>query len=277
LTNKIATRLNQRGPAKGAPLDAKVGGAQVLQPFSMTNLDANERARAAAMDFARHLVPHCQKVLGNELLGAYLIGSVAHAGFSWRYSDVDVALVTVAGLSAKAHDRIRSEAAVRSADWGPKVSVFWADRHFVAGRFPPLDRIDYLDHAIVLMERDCIRPARPTLNEIQQYLRGEPFAGWTDRARSFAAADTLEPKDRKVYLRTLLYPARFCYSWMTGLMGSNDDAVEFVYERPVAGLNVDLIACALECRQNADDPDGLFPARATLLQQIDACAALADG
>jgi hypothetical protein len=255
-------------------LDAKVGGVQVLQPSSMTNVDANEQARAAAMDFARRLVPYCQKALGNELLGAYLIGSVAHAGFSRRYSDVDVALVTVAGLSPKAHDRIRSEAAVLSANWGPKVSVFWADRHFSVGRFPPLDRIDYLDHAIALMERDCVRPTRPTRTEIQQYLRGEPFASWIDRARSFAAADTLEPKDRKAYLRTLLYPARFCYSWMTGLIGSNDDAVAFVNERRIPRMNVELIARALGCRQSANDPEELFPVRATLLQQIDACASL---
>lgn len=250
----------------------------MLQLSSMTHADANEQARVAAMNFTRHLVPSWEKVLGNELLGAYLIGSVAHAGFSWRYSDLDVAIVTVAGLSPKAHDRIRSEAAVLSADWGPKVSIFWADRHFSVGRFPPLDRIDYLDHAIVLMERDCVRPARPTLTEIQQYLRGEPFASWADRAQSFAAAELLEPTDRKPYLRTLLYPARFCYSWMTGFMGSNDDAVAFLNERPVAGLNVELIVRALRCRQSANDPDGLFSARATLLSQIDACASLlADG
>lgn len=250
----------------------------MLQPSSLVHTDTNEQARAAAIDFALRLVPYWQKVLGNELLGAYLIGSVAHAGFSWRYSDVDIALVTVAGLSSKAHDRIQSQAAELSADWGPRVSLFWANRYFSVGRFPPLDRIDYLDNAIILMERDCVRPNRPTLAEIQQYLRGEPFAGWVNRARSFAAADALEAKDRKAYLRMLLYPARFCYSWTTGRMGSNDEAVAFVSERPVARLNVELITRALECRQTGNHPDGLFPARATLLSQIDACASLfADG
>jgi hypothetical protein len=240
----------------------------------MTHAYANEQARAAAADFARYLVPQWREKLGNELLGAYLIGSLAHAGFSRRYSDVDIALVTVAGLSVEAHDRIRNEAVALSANWGPKVSIFWADRHFSVGRFPPLDRIDYLDHAIALTEQDFARPARPTLTEIRQYLRGEPFMSWAHRARSFAAADSLEPKDRKAYLRTLLYPARFGYSWITGLMGSNDEAVAFVNKRPVPGLNVELIARALECRQAADDSDGLFPARSTLLQQIEACASL---
>jgi predicted nucleotidyltransferase len=129
--------------------------------------DPDELARTAAIDFARRLVPHWQEALSTELLGAYLIGSLAHGGFSRHYSDIDIALVTAPGLSPPALDRVRSDAVSLSADWGPKVSVFWADRHFSFGRFPPLDRIDYLDYAVMLMERECVRPVRPTLEEIR--------------------------------------------------------------------------------------------------------------
>jgi hypothetical protein len=160
-------------------------------------VDPDELAKTAAIDFARRLVPRWRESLSIELLGAYLIGSLAHAGFSRRYSDIDIALVTAAGLSPSALDRVRSEAVALSANWGPKVSVFWTDRHFILGRFPLLDRIDYLDHAVVLVEHECARPARPSLEEIRHYLRGAPFANWTDRARSFAAADTLSAKDQK--------------------------------------------------------------------------------
>jgi len=240
----------------------------------MTQADPNDLARTAAIDFGRRLLPHLHCILGTDLLGTYLIGSVAHSGFSRRYSDLDMALVTAAGLSPRALNSIRTEALMLSADWGPKVSVFWADRHFSMGRFPPLDRIDYLDHALVLMQRERVRPPRPTLTEIRQYLWGEPFANWVDRARSFAAVESLKPNDRKAYLRTLLYPARFCYSWITGRMGSNDDAVAFVSERPPAGLSVDVIARALTCRQAGADPDSLFSARTKLPSQIRACASL---
>jgi hypothetical protein len=246
----------------------------VIDSTSTARSNPNEIARNAAMDFAHRLVPHLDKTLGTELLGAYVIGSVAHAGFSWRYSDVDIALVTVAGLSSQAQDRIRCEAVARSADWGPKVSLFWADRHFSIGRFPPLDRIDYLDHAMVLTERERVKPSRPMLAEIHRYLRGEPFLSWADRARSFAAAEVLEPKHRNAYLRTLLYPARFCYSWATGLLGSNDDAVAFVNERLPLKLDAGLIGRALECRKAAGDPDDLFSERTTLLSEIDMCASL---
>ena len=243
----------------------------------MTPSDPDELARTAAVDFARRLARHWQEALGTELLGVYLIGSLAHAGFSRRYSDVDILLVTEAGLSQQALDRVLSEAVALASDWGPKVSVFWTDRHFSIGRFPPLDRIDYLDHAVVLMERECVRPARPTLQEIQHYLRGEPFANWAHCARSFAVAQKLEPKDHKGFLRTLLYPGRFCYSWMTGRMGSNDEAVAFLSEAHPARLDISLLARALQCRQTAADPDVLFLARTTLLSQIDACAELLAG
>ena len=243
----------------------------------MTKADPDELAKTAAIDFARRLVRHCREELGTELLGAYLIGSLAHAGFSRRYSDVDIAFVTAAGLSLQALDRVRSKAVELSSDWGPKVSIFWSDRDFSLGRFPPLDRIDYLDHAVMLIERERVRPERPTLEEIRQYLGGAPFADWAARARSFTTAAMLEPKDRKSYLRTLLYPGRLCYSWMTGLMGSNDDAVAFLRDRHVAGLDVDLITRALQCRQTAADPDVLFRARTVLPSQIDACAAVLAG
>jgi predicted nucleotidyltransferase len=245
--------------------------------MAMTHVDPDQLAKDAAIDFARRLVEHWQEPLGTELLGAYLIGSLAHAGFSRRYSDVDLALVTRAGLAPPVLDRMGSDAMALSAEWGPKVSVFWTDRHFSLGRFPPLDRVDYLDHAVALLERECVRPARPSLDEIRHYLLGAPFAAWAARARSFAAADGLAPKDHKAYLKTLLYPGRFCYSGMTGRIGSNDDAVAFLGQGQVAGLDLGLLASALRCRQSAADPDALFSARSVLPSQIDACAALASG
>jgi predicted nucleotidyltransferase len=240
----------------------------------MTRIDPDELARSAAIDFTRRLIRYCQDALGTELLGAYLIGSLAHGGFGRRYSDIDLALITEVGVSPQALDRIRTEALTLSVDWGAKLSVFWADRHFTLGRFPLLDRIDYLDRAVVLMEREPVQPARPTLDDIRQYLKGAPFSNWAIRARTFATSGELGPKDYKPYLKTLLYPARFCYAWITGRTGSNDDAVAFLKEAPPARLDVELILRALQCRRAAADPDSLFPARVKLTSQFDACASL---
>jgi predicted nucleotidyltransferase len=239
-----------------------------------TPLSPDEAASRAAAAFAQSLVANWQAALGTELLGVYLIGSLAHGGFSRRYSDVDMAVTSETGLRAETIDRVRGEAAVRSPEWGPKLSVFWTDRRFTIGRFPPLDRVDFLDRPVVLTERERVRPARPPLDEIRAYLRGAPFANWADRAGSFASAAALDPKDRKPYLRALLYPARFCYAFTIGQMGSNDDAVAFLQERPPAGLDIGSIEQALACRRAAADPDPLFALRAILPAQVEACAAL---
>ena len=155
-----------------------------------------------------------------------------------------------------------------------KLSLFWSDRHFSIGRFPLLDRVDYLDHALSLVERERVQPRRPTLNEIRAYLSGTPLESWADSARRFAALGVLDVKDHKSYLRTLLYPARFVYSWITGCMASNDDAVALLNEQRPEELNIDLVAEALECRRAARDPDYLFPDRGLLPQQVDACRRL---
>src|SRR5260370_13694941 len=105
----------------------------------------DDSAQAAAMDFAGRAARLWQAALGPELLGAYLMGSLAHGGFSRRYSDVDIALVTETGLFPHTPlDGLRSGAAALSAGWGPKLSVFLTDRHFRLGPVPLLGRIDYL-------------------------------------------------------------------------------------------------------------------------------------
>jgi predicted nucleotidyltransferase len=231
-------------------------------------------AANAARDFAAALAPRWQARLGDALLGVYLLGSLAHGGFSRRYSDIDVAVVTEAGLMPAALDAMRADAAARSSELAAKLSIFWTDRTFSAGRFPPLDRADYLDHGVALVERERVTPPRPGLAEVRAYLTGKPFAAWSQGATQFATLDTLDPKSHKPYLRAHLYPARFVYSFMTGRMGSNDAAVEWLTDRALPRLDVALIAGALECRRAAADPDLLFPARIVLPRQVAACAAL---
>jgi hypothetical protein len=240
----------------------------------MNSTDLDAAARDAAMEFARRLAPAWQAVLGPEFLGLYLIGSLAHGGFSRRYSDIDAAVVTETALSPHTLESLRRQATAMSDEWGPKVSLFWTDRQFGVGRFPPLDRLDYLDRPVVLAERERVTPAPPALEEIRDYLRGAPFANWAKRAREFANAATLDAKDRKAYLRALLYPARLCFSYATGLMTSNDKAVEYLHQDAPQGLDLDSIEQALQCRLAAADPDSLFELRNRLPAQIDACAAL---
>jgi hypothetical protein len=217
--------------------------------------------------------------LGPRLLEAAVVGSLAHGGFSRRYSDLDLALVVEDGLRDPELASIRAIAAELSADWAGKLSIFWTDRSFATGRFPPLDRVDLIDHGVGLVARERVRPPRPSLAEIRQYLSGTPLETWSAAASRFAAADALAEKDRKPYLRALLYPARFVMSWQTGRMASNDDAVAYCVD--AAGqslpkdLDTDLLRRALECRRAAADSDRLFADRGLLPAQVEACQQLA--
>ncbi len=231
----------------------------------------NESARIAALAFAHALASSYRKELGERLIGAYLIGSLAHGGFSHRYSDIDLALVTENGLDATTLTRLRALAAEQDTELNQKLSVFWSDRRFCIGRMPPLDRTDYLDHGVVLIERERVVPARPSRDEIRAYLSGAPFASWTENAERFAKTAVLTPGDHKAFIRTLLYPARLVYSWSTGRMASNDEAVGLTCERRVPGMNTEVLTQALAYRQAGADPDALFPARTILPDQITSC------
>ena len=61
----------------------------------------DDSVRVAAIGFANCLVPFWQAELGPELLGLYLMGSLAHGGFSRRYSDIDIAVITEADYPHK--------------------------------------------------------------------------------------------------------------------------------------------------------------------------------
>jgi len=235
----------------------------------MAELD--EPIRVAALDFADRMASFWDRRLGPRLKGFYLIGSLAHGGFSRRYSDIDMALIAEDGLGDADLSGMREHALSISPELAAKLSLFWADRNFSVGRFPPLDRVDLVDHAVALVERERIRPPRPNLWEVRSYLAGFPFESWADGARRFASLAALEARDHKPYLRALLYPARFLFSWMTGRMGSNEEAVAFVLAQAPPGLDLELVAGALQCRRAASDPDPLFPARGQLPGQFEAC------
>jgi hypothetical protein len=231
-------------------------------------MSADDLAAAAARDFAGTLSTQWQSQLKGEIIGLYLIGSLAHGGFSRRYSDIDLALVTERGLDQATFNGLCAQALTLSNDLGPKVSVFWTDRDFKGGRFPPLDRADYLDHAVPVIERERIAPSRPTLDEVRGYLAGAPLTNWIHNAEAFAVSEALAPQDRKSYLRALLYPARFVASFMTGNMMSNDEAVARLQEFCPPDLDASLIQRALAYRHAAADPDELFPARMVLPGQV---------
>jgi predicted nucleotidyltransferase len=223
-------------------------------------------------DFVRDVVGLWDHNLGSRLAGAYLIGSLAHGGYSVHYSDIDVAVIVQQPLTDADLSLAKASIAQQWPELAPRLSLFWADVTFSAGRFPPLDRIDYLDHRRPLLEHRRVLPARPALADVRSYLRGDPLRNWSQQAGRLSALQDLRPEDHKAYLRALLYPARFLYSWETGNVASNDDAVAYVGARNAAGFDIDLVKRALRCRNSGEGLDALFPDRRKLLDLARFCA-----
>jgi hypothetical protein len=239
------------------------------------HFDLDQQSQAAAIGFARSASIYWTSEMGARIRGAYLIGSLAHGGYSRSYSDIDLALVMDNDVDAAAIDEMRFRVKFLSVDLASRLSIFWTDCSFSSGRFPVLDRVDYLDHATGLIERGHrVFPQRPSLGEVRSYLRAETFPSWARSAEYFSGLHRLEAKDHKRYLRTLLYPARLVYSWMTGCIASNDAAVAFLAERELSDFDADAIERALEIRRASREPDSLFAARAVLPRQVEACAKL---
>ena len=172
----------------------------------------DDDVRDAAIDLANQLCNFAAGRLGDEFIGFYLLGSLAHGGFNRRYSDIDVALIIENGVDENFLEVLQVKAEGIDPVLANRVSLFWSDSEFSVGRFPPLDRLDYIEHAIALKEYQKIIAPKPDSAEIRDYLRGAPFEQWANRGTVFSRQSELDLNDQKSFLKTHLYPARFAFS-----------------------------------------------------------------
>ena len=208
----------------------------------------------------------------------YVIGSLAHGGFSPAVSDVDVALLvdrcdaSVPATVAAVVTAVRSELGPGLAD---RLSIFSGDWGSFAtpppsARMGPIDRLDLIEHGLLVdgVDRraaDGIRPTRDELlAETAAYLARLP-TGPRDLDELIAAG----PRE---LTRTVLYPVRFLYTHATGRAGANQDAVAWYREH--GGPHAALAQAALAWRSGHVESG---PARRLLEQHLDAlygeCAA----
>jgi hypothetical protein len=147
-------------------------------------------------------------------------------------------------------------------EYGRKLSVFWGNPEYGWGRLPVIDRLDLLDHAVPLLRG--YRPSfrRPTEAEVHQALHESFERSYRPRLPEFGFLRRLEPQQRKPYIRTVLYPARFIYTWDKLAVESNDGAVDYLHQVRPPGLDLDVIDLALACRRGkraADEVLALAP------------------
>ena len=217
--------------------------------------------------------------LGERLLAAYALGSLAHGGFSPLVSDIDLGLVLadpVADVDAEEIQRTADAERARRSELHRRLSVFWGTPATLSGRadggrFPPLDRLDLLDNGRLLdgeEARDALpRPSRAELliagaEFALDFLAGIPREGDGAKNRqlgslSSAGGEAIEEighpgpliaEGPRRVTKLVLFPVRFLYTAATGEVGTNGAAVAHYLEQSDVPSTA-LVAAALGWRK----------------------------
>ena len=212
---------------------------------------------------------HFKSKLGLSLVEAYKLGSLAHGGFSETYSDIDVGLLLNCAEPPDRMAELLAEAKTLDPEHGKKLSVFWGNPNFSWGRLPVIDRLDLLDHGVPLLHG--IKPSfqRPNKEEIHQEQLQSIDRSWKSRLPELRALTRLETKDRKPYVRAILYAARLIFTWDNLVVDSNDRAVEYLHGVQPPGLDLKPINMALACRKDKCTAEYVFSLRTDLHRQYE--------
>jgi hypothetical protein len=206
--------------------------------------------------------------LGSSLVEVYKLGSLAHGGFSAIYSDIDVGLLLNCQNPPLDFAALVIQARSLHPELGKKLSVFWGNPEFGWGRLPVIDRLDLLDHGVPLLGDHKANFTRPAQVEVHQALRESIEKSWQPRIPELQALNRLDAKDRKPYVRAILYAARLIFTWDKLAVDSNDRAVEYLHQIQPPGLDLEPIDRALACRQDRCTAEDVFALGTDLKGQV---------
>jgi hypothetical protein len=221
------------------------------------------------------------EALGDRLLGAYALGSLAHGGFSPLVSDVDLGLIIrdpILPGDEMTIARVAEAQKAKGSDLQARLSVFWGTPSTLrgqgtGGRFPPLDRLDLLESGRLLAGSDDARRGLPRPSSRELLVAGAQFAleylagvrppadvgGDALGSIRFASDDAIEEIRSPALLvgrgvrrvtKLVLFPVRFLYTAATGRVGTNDAAVDRYLDDRQAPSK-DLVAAARAWRTGA--------------------------
>lgn len=190
----------------------------------------------AILELAADLV---DRAFARRLVATFVIGSLAHGGFSPIVSDVDLAVVvadpltdddrtTIVGITSGVHTL---------GGLAERLSVFWSSPAGLtgqadpaAGRLPALDRLDLAAHGQLRRGGfDLTTIVRPTTRDL--VLEATQFA--IDKLSTAAVTDELGDAHALVaggprhLTKRILFPVRFTFTALTGEMGTNEAAAEW--------------------------------------------------
>jgi hypothetical protein len=184
--------------------------------------------------------------LGERLIAAYALGSLAHGGFSPLVSDIDLGLIVGDPIEPGDADAIQAVVEAQRATGSAlaaRLSVFWGTPSTLrgeraGGRFPPLDRLDLIENGRLLAGVDARGELpRPSGDELLVsgaefalgFLAGErtvPSAAAAalgsmrpaadEAIREICDAELLLSRGIRRVTKLVLFPARFTFTAATG-------------------------------------------------------------
>jgi predicted nucleotidyltransferase len=210
-----------------------------------------------------------REALGDRLVAAYALGSLAHGGFSPLVSDVDLGLVLADPVRASDADAVGEGARVVRDHGGAlrqRLSVFWSGLRALregraTARFPALDRLDLIESGRLLAGRD-VRGGLARPDRAELVAAGAEFAldwlGGDAAVEEIRTPQLLFARGPIRLTKVVLFPVRFLFSAQTGLIGTNEAAVthHLAGSQPVSR---ELVRAALAWRTAPPDSTVALP------------------
>ena len=194
-----------------------------------------------------------------RFVAGFTIGSLAHGGFAPTVSDVDLAFVIdpVSADDRKKMETINVEIKKSKAPLSDRVSIFWSDWKQLEkgevriGRFPAVDRLDFIDHRKLLWGQDSTNSLKtPTAKEFVVEAAEFSIAKLLtpEHTELILSADKLIQKGSRQVTKSVLFPVRFIYTAATGKIGTNEAAVEYWVQNYPDNSVKELVRKAFEWR-----------------------------
>ena len=216
----------------------------------------NEKVKAV-VSAVREAAP---AAFGERCVAVYVMGSLARGGFSEAASDIDIGIMLRDPLEptdAAAIDAIANRAREREPELPNRISIFWGsveslNNETKGGRYPPFDRLDLIDHALLLYGEDTRdQLVRPQQRELM--VAGAAFAlgylATEERIAEFRCVERIADRGIVHLTKTILFPARFIYLERTGEVAGNDESCRYFVDH-FEGPDADLVQSAFDWRSD---------------------------
>ena len=206
------------------------------------------------------IVESTQNLFREEGVSIYVMGSLARGGFSALASDIDIGIV-LNGSLYNAGEKIKKILSISRKTFPSvknNISIFWGSVESLngvieGGRYPPFDRLDLIDHALLLSGQDVrqmlVRPTRKEL-EIASSIFSISYLANPERIEEFNNCRQIVDKGVVYTTKTILFPTRFIYLQRTGEISGNAESSQY-YINNFKGPDAELVAQGYNWRVNS--------------------------